>query len=140
MQAIKNYHIVAIFSIFLLLTSCTAEEGPIFIETDEPFEVSFSADIQPIFTNNCIQCHDQSHPTGLDLREGMSYNLLVNATSTNYAPNPRIEPSSTENSVLWHKIINDGVFGQQMPPIGDGLSNFEIQKIEEWILQGALND
>ncbi|MCD2259587.1 c-type cytochrome [Psychroserpens luteolus] len=138
MEAIRNFF--TIVTCIIILVSCSAEEGPIFIETDEPFEVSFSADIQPIFTNHCIQCHNQNHPTGLDLRDGMSYDLLINVSSTNYAPNLRIEPFSIENSVLWHKIIDDGVFGQQMPPIGDGLSNFEIQKIEEWIIQGALND
>ena len=123
----------------VVLTSCVAEEGPIIVETDETLEVSFSNDIQPIFTNNCIQCHNDNHPTGLDLREGMSYNLLVNVSTTNYAPNLRIEPFSLENSVLWHKINNDGMFGGQMPPT-QMLSNFEIQKIEAWIELGALND
>lgn len=140
MQKNRNSQITAVYIIFLILMSCSAEEGPIFIESEESLEISFSADIQPIFNNNCIQCHDQNHPAGLDLREGESYNLLVNVSTAFYAPNLRIEPLSLENSVLWHKIINDGVYGQQMPPIGGGLSNFEIQKIEEWILQGALND
>ncbi len=124
----------------VMLTSCVAEEGPIIVESDDDtLEVSFSADIQPIFTTNCIQCHTDTHPTGLDLREGMSYNLLVNMSSTNYAPNLRIEPFSLENSVLWNKINDTGVFGGQMPPT-QMLSNFDILKIEAWIEQGALND
>lgn len=122
-----------------LFTSCDSEEGP-FVTALETFEVSFSEDIQPIFTNNCIQCHDQNHQTGLDLREGNSYDLLVNVSSTNYAPNLRIEPLSLENSVLWNKIIDSGVFGQQMPPIGEPVSNFDIEKIESWIELGALNN
>ncbi|NNK73681.1 MAG: hypothetical protein HKO94_10865 [Flavobacteriaceae bacterium] len=132
----KQSLILLIPGIFLM--SCVAEEGPIIVETEdeEPLTVSFAADIQPIFTNNCIQCHDETHPTGLNLQEGSSYNLLVNVSSNNYSPNLRIEPFSTENSVLWHKINNDGVFGGGMPPNGS-LSNFEKQKIEEWILQGA---
>jgi hypothetical protein len=64
----------------------------------------------------------------------------VNTISANYAPNLRIEPFSTENSVLWHKINDDGVFGGIMPQIGGPLSNFEIEKIQAWIEFGALNN
>ncbi len=128
--------ILVILGTFLM--SCVAEEGPIIVESEEdpPLDVSFSNDIQPIFSNNCIQCHDESHPTGLNLQEGFSYNLLVDVSSANYSPNLRIAPFSTDDSVLWHKINDDGVFGGGMPPNGS-LSNFEKQKIEEWILQGA---
>ena len=122
-----------------VMISCEAEEGP-FVTELETIEVSFAEDIQPIFTNKCIQCHNQNHPTGLDLREGNSYDLLVNVSSTNYAPNFRIESFSIENSVLWHKVTNSGIYGGQMPPVGDPLSNFEIEKIESWIELGALND
>ena len=126
-------------SFLFLLSGCVAEEGPVFTEIDI-VEISFSADIQPIFDNNCIVCNNETHPTGLDLRSGFSYNLLVNVSSANYAPNLRIEPFSTENSVLWHKINGDGVFGGIMPQIGEPLSNFEIEKIQAWIEEGALND
>ena len=129
--------LLIVLSIFLY--SCEGEEGPFVTEIDT-IQVSFTEDIQPIFTNNCIQCHDQNHPTGLDLREGNSYNLLVNVSSTNYAPNLRIAPLSLENSVLWHKITGDGVYGSQMPLIGGPLSNFDIVKIESWIELGALNN
>jgi hypothetical protein len=128
-----------IIGLFFLLAACTAEEGPVFTEIDI-IDISYSADIQPIFNNNCIVCHNQSHQTGLDLRDGSSYNLLVNIASTNYSPNLRIEPFSTENSVLWHKIKGDGVFGGIMPAIEGPLSNFEIEKIKAWIEFGALNN
>lgn len=126
-------------ALFFLFAACTADKGPVFTEI-EIIEISYSADIQPIFNNNCIACHDQTHVTGLDLREGESYNLLVNVTSFSYAPNVRIEPFSTENSVLWHKINGDDVFGGIMPAIGGPLSNFEIEKITTWIELGALDN
>ncbi|RLD26733.1 MAG: hypothetical protein DRI75_11145 [Bacteroidetes bacterium] len=127
-----------IVGLFFILTACIAEEGP-FVTEIEIIDVSFATDIQPIFNNNCIVCHDQNHFTGLDLQEGSSYNLLVNVTSAFYAPNLRVEPLSLENSVLWHKIIGDDVFGGIMPP-GEHLSNFDIEKIESWIDLGALNN
>ncbi len=135
----KNILLNALLVLFLLLNACVAEEGPFITELDEPLEISFSTDIQSVFNNNCIQCHNQNHPTGLNLTEGNSYNLLVNVNSTNYAPNLRIEPFSLENSVLWHKISRDGVFGGGMPPT-QPLSNFDIEKIEAWINGGALNN
>jgi hypothetical protein len=134
----KAIHIVLV-GLFLLLTACDNEEGPFITEIDT-IDVSFSADIQPIFNNNCIMCHNQSHFTGLDLREGKSYNLLVNVTTFSYAPNVRIMPLNLENSVLWHKIKGDNVFGGRMPTIDNPLSNFEIEKIESWIELGALNN
>jgi hypothetical protein len=139
METNKKIILQILIVLSMFLYSCEGEEGPFVTEIDT-IQVSFTEDIQPIFTNNCIQCHDQNHPTGLDLREGNSYNLLVNVSSTNYAPNLRIAPLSLENSVLWHKITGDGVYGSQMPLIGDPLSNFDIVKIESWIELGALNN
>lgn len=139
METNKKIVICLLMGLSIILCSCEGEEGP-FVTEIETIQVSFATDIQPIFTNNCIQCHDQNHSTGLDLREGNSYSLLVNVSSTNYAPNLRIAPLSLENSVLWHKITGDGIYGAQMPLIGDPLSNFEIAKIESWIELGALNN
>lgn len=135
---INTIRILMIGSLFLL-PSCVSEEGP-FFEDITLEDVSFSTDVQPIFNSRCIQCHDDSHSTGLDLRSGMSYDLLVNVVSANYAPNIRIVPMDTTNSVLWNKINDTGVFGGPMPPVGSLLSNFEIEKIESWIEQGALNN
>ena len=139
MEAIKSISQRLIIAVSLIFTACVSEEGPFITEIDT-IDVSYSADIQHIFNNNCVVCHNQSHQTGLDLRENLSYDLLVNVTSTNYAPNLRITPFSLENSVLWHKIIDDGVFGGIMPASGGPLSNFEIEKIESWIELGALNN
>lgn len=138
MEAINKIASKIIFAVLIVCTACVSEEGPVFTEIPT-IDVSYSTDIQPIFNNNCIVCHNQTHETGLDLRTNESYNLLVNVVSTNYAPNVRIEPFSLENSVLWHKIVGDDIFGNQMP-LGGSLSNFEIEKIESWIELGALND
>ena len=139
METIRRISGRALAGIFFLLAACVSEEGPVFTEI-EITDVSFAADIQPIFNERCIACHNETHPTGLDLQEGVSYSRLVNITSANYPPNVRIEPLSKENSVLWHKIIDDGVFGGQMPQIGSPLTNLQIEQIETWIEEGALNN
>lgn len=112
METIKKISGRALAGIFFLLAACVLEEGPVFTEI-EVTDVSFATDIQPIFNERCIDCHNETHPTGLDLQDGISYSRLVKVTSANYPPNVRIEPLSKENSVLWHKIIDDGVFGGQ---------------------------
>lgn len=131
-----------IIALFYLLTSCSVDEGPIFIDSpeNEITEVSYLNDIQPIFNSRCIACHDEFHSTGLNLKADASYGLLVNVVTSGYSSNLRIKPSNKEESVLWNKIVDNGVFGGKMPQIGEPLSNFEIKKIEKWIELGALND
>ena len=123
----------------LFITSCANDNGPVLIPVagDSP---SFSQDIQPIFDNNCIGCHDAEHSTGLDLRMGFSYSLLVNVTSYNYSPSLRVQPNSADGSVLWNKIAGTGVNSMQMPPGGPYLQTFEIDEIKNWINQGAQNN
>ena len=123
----------------LFITSCTFDNGPVIISSanDTP---SFIQDIQPIFDNNCIGCHDDEHSTGLDLRMGFSYSLLVNINSTGYSPFLRFKPNSADSSVLWNKVAGTRINGMQMPPGGPYLQTFEIDNIKNWIYQGAQNN
>ncbi|MFQ6675235.1 MAG: choice-of-anchor D domain-containing protein [Fidelibacterota bacterium] len=104
--------------------------------------VSFSGDIQPIFTANCavVGCHVAGHETGLDLREGQSYSLLVNVTSAGYAPALRVKPYDPDNSVLWNKVAGTGRYGDRMPLGGSPLAEKDTIAIRTWILEGALEN
>ncbi len=141
MEKIKNILIIIVI-IGGFLSSCTKDEGPVIIEnsTSQIDNVSYSLDIQPIFDDKCIACHDQNHSSGLDLKTSNSYGDLVNITSSAYSPILRIKPLSKDSSVLWHKIVNTGIYGGKMPQIGSALTNLEINKIEKWIELGAKND
>lgn len=45
--------------------------------------VSFSKDVQPIFNNNCVVCHQGTNgPAGLSLASGAAYSNLVNVKSS----------------------------------------------------------
>lgn len=136
---ISKWSLLALIS---LLSACTEDEGPVTDESqsNQITNVSYSADIQPIFTARCVACHDEFHPTGLNLKPATSYGLLVNVVTKSYSPKVRIKPFSKEESVLLHKIKDDGLFGGKMPRIGDPLTSFEIKKIEKWIELGALNN
>ncbi len=102
--------------------------------------VDYESQIRPIFSANCALsgCHVAGHQTGLDLTAGNSYGMLVSVTSTNYAPALRVEPFNANNSVLYNKVENTGVYGGQMPPPPNpALAPGDIQLIMDWINEGA---
>lgn len=80
----------------------------------------FQADIQPIFTANCIDCHNGTRSP--DLRNGKSYNALKGV----YLNLP------AENSRLYLKMTSSS----HSPKTTDN----EKLKVLNWIKQGALNN
>ena len=87
--------------------------------------ISYSATIQPIFTNNCTSnCHDGDHSTGLDLS---SYSGLIAGSNTGAV----IVPSDSSAGILLQYIKS-----QHMPPSGT-LSSTEINRIATWIQEGG---
>ena len=63
-----------------MVSSCTKDEGPLILIPEEvvvvnPPLVSLSNDIQPIFDQNCISCHNQNDPE-VDLRINVVYDQL----------------------------------------------------------------
>ena len=77
----------------------------------------------------------------MDLSPSDAYGNLVQVTSTNYAPEKRVVPGNLDASVLWHKLVGDGVHGTMMPPPGyTQLTLEELQTIGDWIEQGALDN
>jgi hypothetical protein len=106
--------------------------------------VSFSKDIQPIFNNNCVICHQGSPgPGGLSLASGAAYANLVNVKSSESALN-RVSPGAPQSSYLVNKIMGTqnqaGGNGGQMPLGGSPLSPAQISLIQQWITQGAPNN
>jgi len=113
-------------------------------------DVSFSADIQPIFDNCCIRCHNPVGMSGrLDLTEGTSYDSLVNhptspACMSEVISPIRVVPSDPELSMLWRKTKpTSDRCGNPMPRGTQGLGvehPDEFALLEMWIVQGALNN
>jgi hypothetical protein len=100
--------------------------------------VSYSADIQPIFNNFCISCHPPNNQ--LNLNAGVSLSNLVNRAAFGYPGHIRVVPGDPANSVLYNKVANTGVFGGPMPQGSSGLAAPLVDKIRNWILQGASNN
>jgi hypothetical protein len=83
--------------------------------------VHFQAEIQPIFTANCVSCHGAIKAP--DLRDGKSYKAL---TEGGYVNQPG------ETSELYTKMI-----GSEHSPRS---SDVDKQKVLIWINQGAHNN
>ncbi|MCH2201855.1 MAG: PSD1 and planctomycete cytochrome C domain-containing protein [Fuerstiella sp.] len=88
----------------------------------------FEADILPIFTRYCFNCHGKSSPQlGLDLR-------TARLTMRGSQNGPVIVKGSLEKSLLWQKVST-----REMPLelFELKLSDAEIETIRRWIEAGA---
>jgi len=109
-------------------------------------QVSFAEDIQPIFLENCVECHDQAGE-GI-LASGFSvnnYDSVMKGTKFG----PVVVPGSSVSSALYLVVAQKTAPEIQMPPQhaeawaegrGRPLSEDEIETIRDWIDQGALDN
>ena len=105
-----------------------------------PATISYAAQIQPIFNDNCTGCHN----TGLASYHG-NLNLQSYATLTDTEePDAPLHaeilviPGEPESSFLIQRIT--GEIPPQMPLGGTPLSEDQINLIRDWIEQGVLNN
>lgn len=106
--------------------------------------VSFSMDVQPIFDASCAlsSCHIGSSPqAGLNLSAAQAYGELVNVPSVQSSLD-LVEPFDPQNSYLYLKIDDDPSNNSmlRMPRSRPPLPDEEIEIIEAWIAEGALNN
>src|SRR5262245_20404801 len=96
-------------------------------------DVSFSGDIQPIFTARCASaaCHGAASEAGLNLTAGKSYAALVSVASSECTTFNRVNPGSPTTSYLMFKLQGSGAcfFGGAMPLAGPPLSSTDLNKI-----------
>ena len=104
--------------------------------------VSFEADVQPIFDENCVTCHQSSGaPQGLVLEDGKSWQSLLRGRSAE-SKLPLVTPGRPDDSYLVHKLAGTQTTtgrGAQMPP-GDPLAPDKVAIVQRWIAAGALNN
>jgi hypothetical protein len=105
---------------------------------------SFSKDIVPIISKNCMPCHaeEQFNPSELSLD---SYDLLMKGGKHGDS----VKPGKALESVFVQKLLENPPFGDRMPfdprkkrkkePMKP-LSDEDISIITEWVNQGAKNN
>lgn len=93
-----------------------------------------------IFGAICSQCHIGSGaPQGLRLdSEDNSFNFLVDVDANEVPTLKRVAPGDPDNSYIVHKVEGRaGIVGSRMPLGQDPLSDADIQRIKDWIANGA---
>lgn len=104
-------------------------------EGSETAEVSYSRDIDPIFsrgTYNCKYCHTGENESQLDLN---TYKGLMGESQDGVV----VKAYNSENSLLYQKLVMDYPpdGGDRMPKGGPYLTSAELRLIRDWIDQGA---
>jgi hypothetical protein len=109
-------------------------------------QVSFANDVQPIFRDHCVQCHDETGEGSA--ASGFSVNDFDSVMSgTKFGP--VVVPGNSISSVLYMVVAGKTAPEIQMPPHhqqslsaerGEALSEDKIEIIQLWIDQGALDN
>lgn len=128
----KNKWKILLCLVFLLgFSSCYYDKEFEVVIPDIPDtqEISFSTDIEPLFSRNdkdCTQCHNES--ADLNLTIGNAYNSIVQGGY--------VDPGNAEGSLLFQRAP-----GQNHPlDVGFILDTDDLALIKEWIDRGALNN
>jgi hypothetical protein len=126
----KLIKIVIAVCVLFLLQSCyydtvyTVEAPPV----DPDVDILYKTQIQPIWENNCVDCHKGN--VAPDLRADNSYDALINGEF--------VLKNNSAGSILYKSVAWNG--GAAKMPIEYKLTESEIQLIQLWIDQGAENN
>tara|TARA_Y100000591_G_scaffold181980_1_gene157139 strand:+ start:34 stop:672 length:639 start_codon:yes stop_codon:yes gene_type:complete len=94
-------------------------------------QVDYESQIQPIFNNNCLFCHQNGGSATLNLA---TYSGVMSGGWSG----PAIIAGDYQNSLLYQRIIQPTGTDGSMPP-NDPLSQAQIDLIAQWIEEGAGN-
>lgn len=94
--------------------------------------VRFHRHIEPLFTQNCLPCHD-----------GKQMPAFVNLTDKKsaFARGPygyRIVPGKPDDSLLVRNLSLTHAPVKSMPPVGSRMTPEETKILRKWIREGAL--
>jgi hypothetical protein len=123
--------------VFLFLMSCGEREDTSVEQQDVPTFTELENDV---FGMSCAfsSCHG-SGTAGLLLNGEDDFERLINVDSTVLAGEILVIPGDSSNSYLIKKMRGtEGIVGDIMP--SGGMDENVIQRIEDWIDAGALQD
>lgn len=132
MQIRKLKKLITILSVIFILSSCTSTyivpdppAPPVAPPSPNENKISFSGEIQPIFTAKCVKCHGvgQVAPT---LAAGKSYQALMSMSGM-------IDTITPGNSILYTEMATGGGMNQYC-------TKSNADSTYKWIRQGAKNN
>ncbi|GEM_PF-3541728 len=129
------------FSFVAVFAGCGSDGGMDGDNGGASVVVSFSAEIQPIFRDNCTICHKVD---GIASFLPMTYEHLVNRDATNTdGGGKRVIPFDAANSILYQRISGIGLpLTEETMPLGSAqlLPDEKQVLIQNWINEGALDN
>ncbi len=93
--------------------------------------LDFVEDIQPILEKHCIDCHGGDERNG-----GIGFDEMASLFAEADSGSRAIVVGDPAKSELIRRIRSTDE-GEQMPPDGDRLSGSEIERLSQWIAEGA---
>ncbi len=120
----KPIQTISLFAIIIALTfsACKYDSEEELYTVCDTTAVSFSATIQPILAANCNSCHNATLAEAGVITE--NYDALMIPV----------------NAGVFHKAVNHLPGPTPMPYMQPKLPECELNKINAWINQGALNN
>lgn len=113
------------FAAISLLSGCSKEA---------PKALTYQADIKPILDQHCIECHKEGG-SGTE-KSGLLLDTYA-ATMRGTRFGPVVIPGQAINSTLYRLVSNKADPSLQMPHDKPPLPDETINKIKDWIDQGA---
>ena len=130
-------------SLLLGVFACGGDEA----SDDASFDVSFSADVAPIFDAKCNACHWTGNAVNVDLTDPFDpeTGLILHPNShTESDYEYLVDPGNVENSSLIVKISDPNLptseDGNPMPWDVPRVTEEELDDIKQWIADGANDD
>jgi WD40 repeat protein len=128
-----------VFSKWLVTGLMVAVVGatPTVAETPAPpkAKVSFYRDIRPILQQHCQGCHQPAKPQG-----GYIMTQFAELWKAGNSGKEPIVAGKPEQSYLVQQIVPQGDKPAAMPKNKEPLAAYQIDKIKQWIAEGAVND
>ncbi|MBU8896072.1 hypothetical protein KRR26_10675 [Corallococcus sp. M34] len=117
------------------------QSAPVVRTVIVPVHVPTYADVQRVWTQNCMGCHDTQSTNGLVLAVGSSHANLVGITARNPSCNTlaRVSAGDPDSSVLIRKMSGTSC-GDRMAKNNPGLFDAQpgdLVRVRSWILAGA---
>lgn len=125
----------------VVLGAC-ADMGSLPTDGESSSGSTYDDEIQPIWDRACISCHTGAvTSTQFSLKGEDSYAYLVGVASAQVDSLQRVVPGDPDASYLVMKIEQDPPPKRvRMPKNADPLDPSDIEKIRQWITDGALEE
>lgn len=128
------------FIICIFFTGCASDEPSAFDNDLSSMTADYASIQAKLFTPTCAisGCHiGDNAPRGLKLDAGNAYASLFNVSSNANSSILRIAPGDPDNSYLINALEGEAAAVGRMPRNGAALPQSAIDKVREWISNGA---